>query len=185
MEKRYIIENNEKKQTFQLIQGDITEQTTDAIVNAANTDLILGAGVAGAIRRKGGSSIQEECNSIGTCEVGGSVITNGGNLKAKYVIHAVGPIYHQYSPEKAQMLLENAIKSSLKVLEEKNLSSISFPAISTGIYGFPKQKAAKIMISTIIKFLSTASSPFFVQICLFSTEDFGIFNKEAQLIFRK
>ncbi len=120
------------KTFLELTQGDITDQTTDAIVNAANTALQLGGGVAGAIRRKGGPKIQEECNKIGGTYVGGAVITTGGNLKAKYVIHAVGPIH---GDEHEDAKLKDATLNSLILADKKNLKSIAFPAISTGIFG--------------------------------------------------
>ena len=116
---------------IELIRGDITECETDAIVNAANDRLILGGGVAGAIRKKGGPAIQEECNKIGGTFVGGAVITTGGNLKAKYVIHAVGP---QMGEGDEDNKLKNATVNSLKVADENGLKSIAFPAISTGIF---------------------------------------------------
>lgn len=184
MESQYIIRNAEISHVLKLFQGDITERATDAIVNAANTNLILGAGVAGDIRRKGGKSIQEECDQIGSCEIGGAVITTGGNLNSKHVIHAIGPIYNQYSPKIAELHLTNAVINSLKVLQNSNLSSISFPAISTGIYGFPKQNAAEIMISSIVEFLKSTSKLLLVEICLFSKEDFNIFNNVARLILK-
>src|SRR5437868_887631 len=119
--------------TLALVEGDITEQDTDAIVNAANQHLQLGAGVAGAIRSKGGPSIQRECDEIGHCPVGGAVITGGGNLKARHVIHAVGP--HGGDAD-ADEMLASATKSSLQVAEQNQLRSIAFPAISTGVFGF-------------------------------------------------
>ena len=128
---------------IQLLQGDITEQETDAIVKPASAQLILGGGVAGAIRRKGGLTIQEECNRIGGTFVGGAVITSGGNLKAKYVIHAVGP---QMGEGDEDNKLKNATVNSLKVADENNTRSIAFPAISTGICGFPIKRCAEIMI---------------------------------------
>ncbi len=185
MESQYFIKNAEITHIVKLIQSDITERTTDAIVNAANTNLILGAGLAGAIRRKGGKSIQEECNKIGSCEVGDAVITTGGNLTSKHVIHAIGPIYHNYTPKDAKLHLTNAVKNSLKVLLKNDLSSISFPAISTGIYGFPKQNAAEIMISSINDLLKSTPKLLLVEICLFSKEDFNIFNNAARLILKK
>jgi O-acetyl-ADP-ribose deacetylase (regulator of RNase III) len=185
MESQYFIKNAEITHILKLIQGDITERATDAIVNAANTNLILGAGVAGAIGRKGGKSIQEECNQIGSCEVGGAVITTGGNLNSKHVIHAIGPIYHQYTQKVAELHLTNAVRNSLKVLLNNKLSSISFPAISTGIYGFPKQIAAEIMISSITEFLKSTSKLLLVEICLYSKDDFNIFNNVARLILKK
>ena len=165
---------------LRLLQGDITDQTTDAIVNAANTWLILGAGVAGAIRRRGGPTIQAECDDIGEIEVGGAVITTGGNLRAPHVIHAVGPIWGQYSPSQSQKLLADAVKYSLTVLEKAGLKSITFPALSTGIYGFPKELAAQTMINAIEKFVLNKSAPLFIQICLFSTADYTIFETEAK-----
>ncbi len=185
MESQYIIKNAEVSHILKLIQGDITKQSTDAIVNAANTNLILGTGVAGAISRKGGKTIQEECNRIGSCEIGGAVITSGGNLKSKHVIHAAGPIYNQHTQEIAEMHLANAVKNSLKVLQDNKLSSISFPAISTGNFGFPKQKAAEIMISSIIEFLKSTLNHLLVEICLFSLDDYKIFNNVAHLFLKK
>jgi len=136
---------------IELLQGDITESDTDAIVNAANSQLVLGAGVAGAIRSRGGPSIQEECNAIGHCPIGGAVLTGGGNLKARHVIHAVGPRQGE-GDEEAK--LKNATLNSLKVAEENNLKSITFPAISTGIYGFPLDACARIMLTAVKTYLS-------------------------------
>ena len=122
---------------IEIIQADITDMQTDAIVNAANSQLILGGGVAGAIRSKGGPSIQAECDKIGGTFVGGAVITTAGNLKANHVIHAVGP---RQGEGREDEKLKNATLNSLKVADENNLKSISFPAISTGIFGFPIEK---------------------------------------------
>jgi len=122
---------------LELTQGDITDQTTDAIVNAANAALQMGGGVAGAIRRRGGPAIQEECNRIGGTYVGGAVITTGGNLAAKYVIHAVGP---RQGDEHADAKLKDATLNSLLLADKNRLKSIAFPAISTGIFGFPKDQ---------------------------------------------
>ena len=185
VENKYLIKNADVTHILKIIQGDITEQGTDAIVNAANTSLILGGGVAGAIRIKGGKTIQEECNQIGSCEIGGAVITGGGNLKSKHVIHTVGPIYQQHSPENAELHLVNAVKNSINVLQDNKLSSISFPAISTGNYGFPKQKAAEIMISTIIEILKSTLKQLNVEICLFSIDDYNIFINVANVILKK
>ncbi|MGB7582037.1 MAG: macro domain-containing protein, partial [Sedimentisphaerales bacterium] len=115
---------------LELIDGDITEMDTDAIVNAADAQLILGGGVAGAIRRKGGPTIQQECNKIGGTFVGGAVITTGGKLRAKYVIHAVGPRMREGDEDNK---LKNATLNSLKLADKHNLRSIAFPAISAGI----------------------------------------------------
>ena len=124
------------KTILELTKGDIAELKTNAIVNAANTSLQLGGGVAGAIRRKGGPRIQIECNEIGGTHVGGAVMTTGGKLKAKYVIHAVGP---RFGEEHEDEKLKSATLNSLILADKKKLKSIAFPAISTGIFGFPKE----------------------------------------------
>jgi O-acetyl-ADP-ribose deacetylase (regulator of RNase III) len=136
---------------IKLIQGDITELNTDVIVNAANAQLRLGSGVAGAIRRKGGPLIQEECNKIGGTFVGGAVITTGGELKVKRVIHAVGPRMGEGNEDEK---LKNATLNSLKLMDEHELKRIAFPAISTGVFGYPIEECAKIMISTAKEYLS-------------------------------
>ena len=179
MEYEITLTQQEKRITLRLLHADITDQSTDAIVNAANTNLILGAGVAGAIRRKGGPKIQEECQTLSPVEVGQAVITTGGNLAAKYVIHAVGPIFRQYTSIKAQELLRNAVKNSLRVLTKHNLTSITFPAISTGIYGFPKELAAQTMFRAIEDALSEIPFALEVRVCLFSLSDFEIFHRIA------
>lgn len=162
---------------LELTEGDITEQTTDAIVNAANTALQLGGGVAGAIRRKGGSKIQEECNKIGGTHVGGAVITTGGNLKAKYVIHAVGPIHGE---EHEDAKLKDATLNSLILADSKNLKSIAYPAISTGIFGFPKDRCATIMLSTTIAYLEGPTNLEKVLYCLYDKKTFEIFKIALQ-----
>ncbi len=154
---------------IELIQGDITESDTDAIVNAANSHLVLGAGVAGAIRNKGGPSIQEECNAIGHCPVGGAIITGGGNLKARHVIHAVGPRQGE-GDEEAN--LKNATLNSLKVADQNNLKSIAFPAISTGIFGFPLDACARIMLITVKEYLSDTTKIERVVFALFDDKSF-------------
>ena len=155
-----------------LIQGDITESDTDAIVNAANSELILGGGVAGAIRKKGGPTIQQECDAIGECPVGGAVITSGGNLNARYVIHAVGPRWGEGDEENK---LHNATLNSLKRADEKGLRSIAFPALSTGIFGFPMDLAAKIMIQTVRGYLSQNTGIQRVVFLLFDEKGFIMF----------
>ena len=165
------------KTGLELVDGDLTEQSTDAIVNAANANLILGGGVAGAIRTKGGPRIQEDCNKIGGTFVGGAVITTGGNLKAKYVIHAVGP---RMGEGQEDQKLRNATLNSLKIADEHNLKSIAFPAISTGIFGFPIDRCAGIMISTIIEYLRQKTNLEKVVICLWGREAYSIFEKELQ-----
>ncbi|NOZ62165.1 MAG: macro domain-containing protein [Calditrichaeota bacterium] len=158
--------------TLELIQGDITDMETDAIVNAANAQLILGGGVAGAIRRKGGPRIQEECNQIGGTFVGGAVITSGGNLPAKYVIHAVGPRLGEGDEDNK---LRNATKNSLRVADENRLKSIAFPAISTGIFGYPLDRCAKIMLEETITYLQGGTTIERVVFCLFESKAYAIF----------
>lgn len=162
------------KTMLELVQGDITEQDTDAIVNAANAALQMGGGVAGAIRRKGGPKIQEECNKIGGTFVGGAVITTGGNLKAKYVIHAVGPRWGEGNEDEK---LKNATLNSLKLAEQNNLKSISFPAISTGIFGFPMKRAAEIMLKTTIEYLKSKTGLEKVVFVLYDTDSFKTFSE--------
>jgi O-acetyl-ADP-ribose deacetylase (regulator of RNase III) len=162
---------------LELVKGDITELAADAIVNAANAQLILGGGVAGAIRRKGGPAIQTECNKIGGTFVGGAVITGGGNLKAKYIIHAVGP---QMGEGDEDNKLKNATFNSLKIADKHKLQSIAFPAISTGIFGYPVNKCAEIMLSTIIEYLKGDTGIKKVTMCLFDDKTLGIFQDQLK-----
>ena len=171
--KELIIKNSRIK----LVQGDITELATDVIVNAANAQLILGGGVAGAIRRKGGPKIQEECNQKAPTFVGGAVITTGGDLKAKHVIHAVGPRMGEGNEDEK---LKNATLNSLKVMDEHELESIAFPAISTGIFGYPIDRCAKIMITTAKEYLSKETQIKEVIFCLFTSSDFQVFEEELK-----
>jgi O-acetyl-ADP-ribose deacetylase (regulator of RNase III) len=162
------------KAVLELTQGDITDQTTGAIVNAANAALQMGGGVAGAIRRRGGPKIQEECNRIGGTHVGGAVITTGGNLAAKYVIHAVGP---RHGDEHEDAKLKDATLNSLLLADKNNLKSIAFPAISTGIFGFPKGRCATIMLSTTIAYLEGPTKLEKVVYCLYDQRTFEIFER--------
>ena len=161
-------------------QDDITTMTTDAIVNAANSSLLGGGGVDGAIHRKGGPQILEECkvirNKQGGCATGEAVITSGGLLPAKFVIHTVGPVWHGGNSNEKQ-LLANAYKNSLKIAEEKNLSSVAFPNISTGVYGFPKQEAAEIAISSVKEFMKNASSVKEVIFVCYDEENYEIYQR--------
>ncbi len=166
-----------KNSEIELVQGDITQSNTDAIVNAANSQLVLGAGVAGAIRTKGGPAIQEECNAIGHCPAGGAVITGGGNLKARHVIHAVGPRQGEGNEEEK---LKNATLNSLKVAEENNLKSITFPAISTGVYGFPLDACARIMLTTVKEYLSGPTKIERVVFALFDNKIFKAFENQSK-----
>ena len=139
-----------------IVQGDITKQTTDAIVNAANSSLMGGGGVDGAIHRAGGPAILEECKQIvskqGRLPTGQAVITTGGKLKARYVIHTVGPVWHGGGSNEAD-LLASAYRESLKAAAEHNLTSVSFPSISTGVYGYPINEAAKVATKAVFSFL--------------------------------
>ena len=165
-----------------LVQGDITEMDTDAIVNAANKDLILGAGVAGAIRTKGGPTIQKECNRLGGAPVGGAAITTGGDLKARYVIHAVGPRMGEGDEDRK---LADATRNSLELANEKGLASITFPAISTGIFGFPKDRCARIMLSSVVETLKKEGTSLKeVVFCLWGEETMQVFQNEAEEMFQ-
>jgi O-acetyl-ADP-ribose deacetylase (regulator of RNase III) len=166
-----------KKSEIVLVQGDITELSTDVIVNAANKDLILGGGVAGAIRRKGGPQIQIECDLLGGTYVGGAVITTGGKLKARHVIHAVGPRLGEGDEDQK---LKSATLNSLKLTDEKGLQSIAFPAISTGVFGFPLGRCAEIMLSTTRMYLQAKTGLKKVIFCLFDKEALSVFEKELK-----
>jgi O-acetyl-ADP-ribose deacetylase (regulator of RNase III) len=166
-----------KQSVLELVQGDITEMETDAIVNAANAQLVMGGGVAGAIRKKGGPAIQEECNRIGGSHVGGAVITTGGNLKAKHVIHAVGPRMGEGDEDRK---LKDATLNSLKIADQHHLDSISFPAISTGIFGYPLDRCARIMLSAVINYLKGETGLRRVVFCLYGEESFSAFHEELR-----
>lgn len=162
--------------TVALAQGDITELDCDAIVNAANSQLLLGSGVAGAIRRKGGPSIQEECLQIGSCEVGQAVITGAGELKARHVIYAVGPRMGE-GGERGK--LASAVRASLALAEEHALESIAFPAISTGVFGFPLEACASVMLRVLIDH-TFEEHPHLkrIVVCLFDAHAYEVFAQE-------
>ncbi|KPJ64028.1 MAG: hypothetical protein AMJ45_06510 [Syntrophobacter sp. DG_60] len=173
-----------RERRVSLIQGDITSQGTDAIVNAANPSLMGGGGVDGAIHRAGGPAILEDCKRIierqGRLPTGKAVITTGGNLKARYVIHTVGPIWQGGNRGEAE-LLASAYEESLKLAQEKGLTSISFPSISTGAYGFPVDQAANIAIKTVISFLEEkATSIKEVVFVLFGSKIFNSYKSALQ-----
>ncbi len=171
---RFIMSDSKKinQGIIHLKLGDITKMKVDAIVNPANDRLILGGGVAGAIARAGGPSIQEECNRIGGTYVGGAVITGGGNLPAKNVIHAVGPRMGEGSEDEK---LKNATINSLKLAEENNLTSIAFPAISTGIFGYPVDRCAKIMLDVCREYLQENLKVKDIYFCLWDEKTYHIF----------
>jgi O-acetyl-ADP-ribose deacetylase (regulator of RNase III) len=161
-----------------ITQGDITRQTTDAIVNAANSSLMGGGGVDGAIHRAGGPAILEECRQIvarqGRLPTGQAVMTTAGNMKARHVIHTVGPVWHGGGSGEAE-LLASAYRESLKLAADNNLSSISFPSISTGAYGYPVAEAARIALRTAASFLAKKSSLKEVMFVLFDGHTFDAY----------
>ncbi len=154
------------KGILSLIEGDITKQETEVIVNAANKSLLGGGGVDGAIHRTGGPVILEECKKIGGCDTGEAVITSGGNLKADYVIHTVGPVYRDGLHREPE-LLENVYKNSLKLASSKGIRSIAFPSISTGAYRYPLEEAAEIALKTAIAYLKENVDIDIIQFVLF------------------
>ena len=169
-----------------ITKGDITQQATDAIVNAANSGLMGGGGVDGAIHRAGGPAILEECKQIvsrqGRLPTGKAVITTGGNLKAKYVIHTVGPVWSGGSRGEAE-LLESAYRESLKLAAENNLTSISFPSISTGAYGYPVDEASRVALETVISFLGESTTSIKeVVFVLFDSRTFDAYSSALQKI---
>ena len=132
-----------------LRRGDITDEAADAIVNAANTGLVHGGGVAGAIVRKGGQVIQDESDRVGRVPTGSAAITGAGKLPARFVIHAVGPVWRGQTPEESDRLLASATTAALEIARERGLESIAFPAISSGIFGFPKERCAQVMVEAV------------------------------------
>ena len=167
--------------TVRLISADLTERDVDAIVNAANDRLQHGGGVAGAIVRKGGRIIQEESDRIGFAAVGTAVITTGGRLKARHVIHAVGPRMGEGDEDNK---LRRAMNSVLKLATENGLTSISVPAISAGIFGFPKDRCAKILVNETVAFLKNGpkSALKLVEFCIFDQEAYAFFKSEFEKI---
>src|SRR3989338_11035925 len=162
-----------------LIKGDITQEETNAIVNAANSRLAGGGGVDGAIHRAGGPKIMEECRKIGGCPTGGAVITTGGNLKAKYVVHTVGPIYRDGKHDEAK-LLASAYESSLELVVKKGIKTIAFPSISTGAYGYPINEAAEIALKTVMHFIKANKGLSLVRFVLFSDRDWEVYKKTLE-----
>jgi O-acetyl-ADP-ribose deacetylase (regulator of RNase III) len=165
---------------IKLIQGDITTIEADAIVNAANTSLLGGGGVDGAIHRAGGPAILEACRKIvarqGGCKTGEAVITTAGNLPATYVIHTVGPVWNGGHKNEEQ-LLANAYHNSLQLALENNIKTIAFPNISTGIYHFPKDKAAAIAVTAVARFLANNQWPKQVTFVCFDRENFELYSQ--------
>ena len=166
---------------LELLEGDITELDVEAIVNAANEKLELGSGVAGAIRDKGGPTIQKECKRIGGTSVGSAVITGAGELKAKHVIHAVGPKMGEGDEDRK---LSSAVRSALALADRHGLKSVALPAISTGVYGFPVDRCARITLTEIHRYLQGGTKLEQVVVCLFGDDAFQTFRQELRRGFR-
>ena len=166
--------------TLELVEGDVTEMDTEAIVNAANERLAHGGGVAGVISRKGGPAIQRESSEWvrrhGPVATGSAAITSGGNLEARHVIHAVGPVYDG-TPRSAE-LLGSAVRAALHKADEHNLKSIALPAISTGIFGYPTEEAAQVMLRAAIEYLRGETELERVVFCLYGQPAFDVFARE-------
>jgi len=171
------------KSILELIDGNITEQETDAIVNAANSSLLGGGGVDGAIHRAGGPKILEECRKLGGCPTGEASITPGGNLKAKYVIHTVGPVYSGGNKHEAE-LLANAYKNSLNLASQYKLKSIAFPSISTGAYGYPISEASMVALKIVIDYLKTHTDIELVRFVLFGQKAYQAYDKTLQALVK-
>jgi len=169
---------------IELLEGDITGQDTDAIVNAANRSLLGGGGVDGAIHRAAGAQLLTECRTLGGCETGDAKITKGYNLKARHVIHTVGPIYHS-SGRKAPELLASCYRRSLEVASQNKLKSIAFPSISTGAYGYPLEEAAPIALKTVMDYLKTHPDIEWVRFVLFGREAYQAYEKALKELMKK
>jgi O-acetyl-ADP-ribose deacetylase (regulator of RNase III) len=171
-----------KGRKIKIVEGNIALLDVEAVVNAANRRLQLGSGVAGAIRACGGPSIQEECNRLGPVEVGDAVITGGGNLKATYVIHAVGPRMGE-GDEVAK--LARATRSSLEIASRQRIGSLAIPAISTGIFGFPLQECSEIMLRSAMDFLKKSDFPKEILFCLYGQEACSVFLRTMEGLVRR
>lgn len=162
---------------IEILQGDITRLKVDAIVNAANSSLLGGSGVDGAIHRAAGPELLAECRTIGGCPAGEARITMGYNLLAKYVIHTVGPVYKNYEKIEAEKLLAACYQSCLSLAAEYSISSVGFPAISCGVYGYPIEEACRIAIDNACCFLKENDTPDKITVVLFSSSDYEAYNK--------
>jgi O-acetyl-ADP-ribose deacetylase (regulator of RNase III) len=172
------------KERIEIILGDITKLQVDAIVNAANTSLLGGGGVDGAIHRAAGPKLLEECRGLGGCKTGEAKITKGYNLPAKYVIHTVGPVWKGGNNNEDE-LLKNAYSNSLKLAKENNIKTIAFPAISTGVYAFPLERAADIALNEVLNFLKNDNSIEKVIFAQFSQKAYDLYNSKLKKIYEK
>jgi O-acetyl-ADP-ribose deacetylase (regulator of RNase III) len=175
-----------KNVEIEIVQGDITMLDAEAIVNPANNYLIHGGGLAAAILRRGGQMIQQESKKIGFVPTGGAVITSGGSLKAKHVIHAVGPRYKDGKSGEAEKLA-SAVKSALDIADKKKLKSIAIPAISSGIFGYPVEESAEVIVKSVADFLKDREKGTLekIVICLFDDKTLKIFEKKAEKFLGK
>jgi O-acetyl-ADP-ribose deacetylase (regulator of RNase III) len=171
------------KSVLELVEGDITQQETEAIVNAANTTLLGGGGVDGAIHREGGPMILEECKKLGGCPTGEARITTGGRLRAKYVIHAVGPVYRDGKRGEARFLA-SAYQSSLALATQHRTKSVAFPSISTGAYGYPMEEAAHIALTTVRDYLQQHSELELVRFVLFGQAAYETYSRALDQLNR-
>ncbi len=161
---------------LELLEGDITRQDTEAIVNAANPSLMGGGGVDGAIHRAGGPTILEECRRLGGCPTGEARLTRGGNLKARYVIHTVGPVYKDGGAREAE-LLASCYRESLKLASGQGITSVAFPSISTGAYGYPLAAAARIALQAVLAYLAGHAEVKLVRFVLFGHPAYEVYAK--------
>ena len=167
------------KAVLELLQGDITEQDVEAIVNAANRSLLGGGGVDGAIHRAAGPQLLAECRTLGGCETGDAKITKGYKLKARHVIHTVGPIYHS-DGKRAPEFLAGCYRRSLEVASENKLKSVAFPSISTGAYGYPLEEAAPIALKTVSDYLKSHPDIQLLRFALFGKEAYQAYAKALE-----
>jgi len=172
------------KAAVDLWEGDITDQDTDAIVNAANRSLLGGGGVDGAIHRAAGPQLLAECRTLDGCETGDAKITKGYNLKARQVIHTVGPVYHS-AGKKAPELLASCYRRSLEVTSQNKLKSVAFPSISTGAYGYPLEEAAPIALKTVMDYLKANPDIQLVRFLLFGREAYQAYEKALKDLMKK
>jgi O-acetyl-ADP-ribose deacetylase (regulator of RNase III) len=168
------------KSKLELVEGDITAQDTDAIVNAANPSLLGGGGVDGAIHRAAGPELLAECRTLGGCRTGDAKITKGYRLKARHVIHTVGPVYHREGSTRSAQLLASAYRRSLEVASENNLRSVAFPSISTGAYGYPLEEAAPIALQTAIDYLRAHTDMELVRFVLYGQHAYQVYERALQ-----
>jgi O-acetyl-ADP-ribose deacetylase (regulator of RNase III) len=183
-ERRNTVQSKIGTSILELVQGDITTQDTEAIVNAANPGLLGGGGVDGAIHRAGGPQILEECRRLGGCPPGQARITSGGRLRARYVIHTVGPVYYGGNRDEAAILAD-AYRNSLALASERGIRSVAFPSLSTGAYGYPLELAAAVALSTAISYLREHQDIKLVRFVLYGSEAYRAYEKALAALTSK